>query len=331
MRRRYLFDALIRRTGARAVDSWKPPAVAKAFGPNWHFWPRHPFVASVELLQEASIDLIRQRGRPAVVDLHDEPITGATALGYPPGAEETHRLRATWEANIEAFRSLIVQTQAFADFCRLEPARTIVAPNGTDTDHIRPGPLPEEPLVGLASGAAPGRGIEILVEAARLARRELADLRLGLWLVGTSSVSRRYLEELQAALADDDWIELSTVPYADLPRALGHAAALCIPHPPGEYMDIVVPIKLADYMAAGRPVVVTPRTETAKVVRRFDSGVVAEGDRPEDLAAALLEVLSDPQRRARMGANGRKAAEEHFDWQVIGEALADEILARANG
>jgi glycosyltransferase involved in cell wall biosynthesis len=326
-RRRYLFDALIRRTGARAIDSWKPPAVAAAFGPEWRFWSR-PHVASVELLSRPAVDLVRRRGRPAAVDLHDEPIAASIALGIPPDAEARNRLQGTWQANLDTFPSLIVPTGSFAELFGLEPARTIVAANGTDTRHIRPAPPPMEPLIGLASGAGPGRGIEMLVEACRLVRREHADARLGLWLVGTSDGSRQYLETLRVGLAREDWIELATIPYAELPAALGRAAVLCIPHPSGTYFDVALPIKLADYMAAGRPVVVTPRTETARVVRRFDTGMVTEGDRSEDLAAALLEVLSDTEGRARMGANGRKAAEEHFDWDVIGNSLADTLLAR---
>ena len=328
MRRRYLFDALIRRTNARATDSWKPPALMKEFRPKWQFWTRRPLVASAELLRQPSIDVIRGRGRPIAVDLHDEPIAAATAFGIPPGAERKRELEATWQANVDAFASLIVPTQAFADFCRLESGRTIVAANGTDTRHVLPGPPPIEARVGLASGAGPGRGIETLIEASRLARRERADLRLGLWLVGTSAASRQYLEDLRAQLADEAWIEVATIRYRHLPAALARAAVLCIPHPPSTYFDLALPVKLADYMAAGRPVVVTPRTETAKVVRRFGAGIVTDGDRPEDLAAALLAALDDGDGRARMGANGRKAAEDHFDWQVIGDALADEILAR---
>lgn len=331
MRRRYLFDALITRTDARAMDSWKPAALAKAFRPEWQFWSRRPLVASAELLREPSLDVIRRRGRPFAVDLHDEPIAAATAFGIPPGAVQRRDLEATWQANVDAFASLIVPTQALAEFCRLEQGRTIVAANGTETRHVRPGPQPMEARVGLASGAGPGRGIETLIEASRLARRERADLRLGLWLVGTSNASRLYLEALRANVAGEAWIEVATIRYRHLPAALARAAVLCIPHPPGTYFDLALPVKLADYMAAGRPVVVTPRTETAKVVRRFQSGIVAAGDRPEDLAAALLELLSDGERRARMGANGRKAAEEYFDWQVIGEALADELLERASG
>ena len=121
----------------------------------------------------------------------------------------------------------------------------------------------------------------------------------------------------------------STVPYAELPSALGRATVLCIPHPPNPYFDTIMPIKLADYMAAGRPVVSTPRTETARVLRQHACGITTEGERPEDLAAALIQVLRDPELAFRLGTNGRQAAVERFDWRVIGRRPSDELLLRA--
>lgn len=38
-----------------------------------------------------------------------------------------------------------------------------------------------------------------------------------------------------------------------------------------------------------------------------------------DLAAALTEVVSDPERAARMGAAGRERAEREFSWTAIAE------------
>ena len=37
-----------------------------------------------------------------------------------------------------------------------------------------------------------------------------------------------------------------------------------------------------------------------------------------DLAAALIEMISDPERAAEMGRKSRIRCEEHFSWDVIG-------------
>lgn len=329
-RRRHLFDALIRRTGASTVETWAANDVTDVLTPQWRFWQPRSIVVSAELLRGKVIRVVRRRGSPLAVDIHDDPVAAATALGLPPDPDTERRLKTLWEANLDAFPNLIVPTRALAAFCQLDEKRVIVAPNGTDSTHIRPLPFPDELAIGLASGAAPGRGIETLIDASREIRQARPGVRLLLWLVGTGAGSEDYLESLRSRIAEDQWIELSTVQYAALPEALGRATVLCIPHPSDAYFDLALPIKLADYMAAGRAVVVTPRRETAKVVREYDSGVVAEGDRAEDLAEALLRVLGDPELARRLGANGRRAAEQHLDWQAVGGRLADELLLRAN-
>jgi phosphatidylinositol alpha-1,6-mannosyltransferase len=74
--------------------------------------------------------------------------------------------------------------------------------------------------------------------------------------------------------------------------------------------------------------VTTPRPETAAIVRDRDAGLVADGDEAEALAGPLAELLEDPDRARAMGANARAAAEQDFDWRVIGERLADQLVAR---
>jgi hypothetical protein len=276
------------------------------------------------------IDVIRRDAAPVAVDLHDEPVAQAAALGMPFGAEAARHARTRWDENLDTFPTVVVPTATFAAMCGLDQGRTVVAPSGTDTRHITPSPFPDEPVVGLASGAGPGRGIETLIEATRLLRADVPDVRLALWLVATGAASERYLAELRARMANEPWVHLASARYKRIGAALARAAVLCIPHPPAPYFDVAFPVKLADGMAAGRPIVVTPRVETAAVVRTYEAGVVADGDRPDDLAAALLKVLSDGELRARLGANARKAAEERFDWQVIGTEVAAELIARSN-
>jgi glycosyltransferase involved in cell wall biosynthesis len=87
-------------------------------------------------------------------------------------------------------------------------------------------------------------------------------------------------------------------------------------------------VKLLDSMAAGRPVVVTPRTETRRIVEAAGAGVVTGGDEPEALAGAIEPLLADPSLAARLGAAGRAAVERDYDWVVIGRRLASEVLLR---
>jgi glycosyltransferase involved in cell wall biosynthesis len=96
-------------------------------------------------------------------------------------------------------------------------------------------------------------------------------------------------------------------------------------------MDVALPVKLFDSLAAGRPLIVTPRRETAAVVRRFGVGVVAAGDAAADLAASIVSLLSDRARTIELGERARIVAESTFDWRIVGDRIADEVLGREGG
>jgi glycosyltransferase involved in cell wall biosynthesis len=180
----------------------------------------------------------------------------------------------------------------------------------------------------MASGAAPGRGIETLIDAIGVLRRTHPDVRLLLWLVGTGQDSDRYLEGLRERTAGHEWATIETVPYESMGLAMSRASVLCVPHPASPYMDAALPIKLADSMGSGRPVVVTPRIETAAMVERARAGVVASGDDADALAAAISEVFAHPHKAHKMARSARRFAQRELDWRVIGKRLAREILER---
>jgi glycosyltransferase involved in cell wall biosynthesis len=332
LRRHYLFDGIAARTGARILEDRTARPLAATLremrGPRWQVWRGRPLVASTEFLIERQFAALRRYGDALVVDVHDDAFLQNDALGIEMSPEVADEIRARMRLNREGFRWLVAPSAAFADLVGLDPARVVVASNGSDTATVRPAPWPDVPAVAFISGAAPRRGIEELVDAVRIVRRSIPDTRLHLWLAATGDDSRAYLDALAASLAADKWVEIGQTPYGELGPALGRATVLCIPTPGHAYWDSVAPVKLFDCMAAGRPIVTTPRPETATIVRDREAGLVAKGDDAEALAEPLAQLLGDAERARAMGANARAAAEQDYDWRVIGERLADQLLAR---
>jgi glycosyltransferase involved in cell wall biosynthesis len=263
----------------------------------------------------------------ALIDLHDHPGQQAESLRIPlaPGARQD--LDRLFDRNVAAFDRLVVPSGSFAELCELPADRILVVTNGTDSEHVTPRPAPPEPVVGMVSGAAAGRGIELLLSAMIRVRAEIPDATLRLALTATGPASARYLRALASQVRErDPWVTLNEVPYRQLATFLGDAAVLVIPHPPGLYMDASTPVKLFDSMAAGRPLAVTPRFETRKIVQECGSGVVAASDSPDDLAEAILQLLRSESLRTEMGVNARRCAVERYDWRVLSAGLADTIL-----
>jgi glycosyltransferase involved in cell wall biosynthesis len=330
MRAHHVFGALVARTGGRIVAAHGRrgvPALARAIAAESGGWRRSVAVASTQLLPGPARPLLRGPVHGAVLDLHDHPTLQADSLGIPLAADRRRDLDHLVDRNLALFERIVVPSASFAELCRLDPARVVVVTNGADTERISVRPAPAAPVVGMVSGAAPGRGIESLVAAMTRVREQVPEARLRLALAPTGPESADYLRRLAADVGSQPGVSVESIPSDRLDAFLGDAAVLVIPHPPGAYFDASTPVKLFDSMAAGRPLAVTPRTETRRIVEDARAGLVAASDTEDDLAAAIATLLGSATQRAELGANARRAAVERYDWRVLSTALADAVLA----
>jgi len=333
-RRRHIFRRLAERTGGEIVPGWSWEAIRPALGPSPVRIPwlgarsRRPKLVSGETLDPEVVRRLRSRADLVAVAIYDDPIPHHAALGIELAPKRARALRQKRDANVEAFRWQVMPTLAMAELAGLPLEMVIAGENGTDTTRIVPGLWPEDPAISFISGAAPARGTEALIEAARLLRAEIPTLRLLLWLVATGAGSAAYLAALNERIRRERWIELDAVATENLNFAFRQATLFCIPHPAHPYWDATLPVKIFDALAAGRPLVITPRTETRRLVERYGVGLVAAGDTAEELAAAMRPLLVDQAAARRLGAVAREVAETVYDWPKVGDRIATAILER---
>lgn len=333
-RRRQIFRRLAERTDAQIVTGWSWESIKPAFAGGGVRIPllgrRGPLprLVSGETLDADVIDQLRRRADLTAVAIYDDPVPHRAALGVPASEDEARELVARRDANVSAFRWKVMPTMALGELAGIPLDSVIAGENGTDTRRIVTGTWPEDPAIGFNSGAAPGRGIEELIEAARLLRAEFSTLRLLLWLVPTGPESAAYLSGIRESVRRDRWVQVDQLSVDDFSAAYRQATVFCIPHPADIYWDSTLPVKIFDALAAGRPLVVTPRTETVRLVERHGVGVAAAGDRPEELADAIRPLLADEAEARRIGATARRVAEERYDWPKVGDRIATAILER---
>jgi len=333
-RRRQIFRRLAERTDAQIVGGWSWESIKPAFEGGGRRLPLlgrrapRPRLVSGETLDADVIDQLRRRADLTAVAIYDDPVPQRAALGLATSQDQARALVARRDANVAAFRWRVMPTLAMAELAGIPLDTVIAGENGTDTSRIVPGLWPEDPAIGFNSGAAPGRGIEALIEAARLLRAEFPTLRLLLWLVPTGPDSAEYLSGIREAVRSDRWVQVDQLSVDDFSTAYRQATVFCIPHPSHIYYDSTLPVKIFDALAAGRPLVVTPRTETVRLIERHGVGVAATGDRAEDIADAIRPLLVDDAETRRIGAQARRVAEEHYDWPKVGDRIATAILER---
>ena len=116
-------------------------------------------------------------------------------------------------------------------------------------------------------------------------------------------------------------------PHGEMPALVASADIVVIAlrtHLPG-----AVPSKLYEAMASGRPVVLVAEGEAASIVRTHQAGIVVRPGDVAGLVEALRALARDATLRETLGANGRRAAERHFDRDVLlgrfAQLLEDEL------
>jgi len=176
--------------------------------------------------------------------------------------------------------------------------------------------------IGFLGRLHPKKGLETLLEA-------LARLPPSLRLEIAGDGDPAYVETLRArarALGLDG--RLSWLGHLDEPakqRFLERVEVLAFPSK-GENFGVAV----AEAMAAGCAVVVSPEVALSEDIRARDAGEVVAAD-PPALAAALARLAGDPGLRARLGAAARALAVERWSWDRIASqtlGLYEDLVAR---
>jgi glycosyltransferase involved in cell wall biosynthesis len=154
--------------------------------------------------------------------------------------------------------------------------------------------------------------VDYLLRAFAVALRERPEALL---LVVSPLVSES-LEKEQKQLAAELGISSSIVwisPHAlqDLPSYLALADVTVVPRPecPGH------PVKLLNYMLAGKPVV--SFAGGAKGVRHLHDAFIVPNHDFEALGRGIVTLLNDRTLAAELGANARATVLAEFDWRQI--------------
>jgi glycosyltransferase involved in cell wall biosynthesis len=204
----------------------------------------------------------------------------------------------------------------------LDPARVSVVPPGVDERYGPGGTKSPVPLVVAVGRLVPVKRLELLIDAAARARKDVPDLRL---LVIGEGYERPDLEAKIRAIDATSWIELpghvSDEELADAYRRAWVVASTSLRE--GWNMTIT------EAGACGTPAVVSDIAGHRDSLTDGVSGLLV--DPGDEFADALVEVLSSTELRERLG-RGAAARARSLTWEATAasvlSALVDEAQAR---
>ena len=188
--------------------------------------------------------------------------------------------------------------------------KTYVVPNMVDTEHFRPGAskirgewFRDEPVILFLGSVTVHQGLFELIAALKLVlKTKVANLLViggGLVEEAKSFASRLGISERVKFTGP------GRVPYEDLPGLINAADVAVSPlQRSPRYQEFAQPLKVLEYLACGRPTVVTPLAEQSRLVAESHGGAVADGFGREPLARAILSALRNGHTADSASARG---------------------------
>ena len=206
----------------------------------------------------------------------------------------------------EAIRMMLIEDGVF-------PERTETVHEGIDLRQVEASPdldphsefqLPRGvPIVGNVAALVPHKGQQFLIEAAAKVVSQIPDTRFV--ILGTGELERKLRRQIKHLQLDRHVLLAGFRPdVLSLQKGFDLLVLSSITEGLGT--------TLLDAMALGRPIVATRTGGIPEVVVDAETGILVPPRDAQTLATAIVDLLRDPERRARFGTAARARARERF-------------------
>ena len=236
--------------------------------------------------------------RPRVVDIDD-------SMHLHRGGRAARRLAALADL-------VIVGNVWLAEIWRAWNPRVEILPTAVDTDRYHVAPFPDRPTVGWIGSAG--------------------NLHYLTGIAPALSEVLRVFPKLEIAVCCDRPPSLPGLPVRYVPWSsnieadfLASISVGVMPLDDGPWERGKCGFKMLQYMAAGRPCVVSPVGMNWELLGEAELGLPARG--LDEWKSALCAVLADGEIARRMGEAGRSVATARYSVSVLAPRLA-ELLRR---
>ncbi|MFA6218698.1 MAG: WcaI family glycosyltransferase [Erythrobacter sp.] len=315
-------------TGARRLVhhlSFAGSAYGPARAACREFRPELVFTVAPSMVAvPVAVRLARRMGVPLWLHVQDFEVGAALATGLlygdGPLAEAARRFEERMLRAADVVSSISRPMCALAEAKGVAPERIVEIRNWANHaegladasgERLRAEWGLEGKIVALYSGnIANKQGLEIVIEAARrlAGRPDIA------FVVSGEGPNRQRLERLAQGMGNVRFRDLQ--PADRVGDLLRLADIHLLPQLPGA-ADLVLPSKLGNMLASGRPVIATVLPDSGIAQELEGGGMVVPAQDGDALAGAIRRLADDCGLRARMGQAGRARAADHWACEAV--------------
>jgi glycosyltransferase involved in cell wall biosynthesis len=159
----------------------------------------------------------------------------------------------------------------------------------------------------------PWHGIDLLVEIFAQVLQDCPSAKL--LLVGDGPARPTVEQKILDLDITNAVIITGLIPHVQIPQMLAIADVVTLPYPSLRKDLWFSPLKLFEYMAAGKAIVASNAGQIAEIIQHGHSGLLIESGNVESFARAVFAILQDPSEGKRLGKNAQEQAVQQFSWE----------------
>jgi len=278
----------------------------------------------------------RAHDLPVVADFHET--MSAAIRAYRANQPWRSRIRAAvrqvpslyrWHEvrSARACEKLIVVVEEGAEpFLQagIPPEKLVVVANREDETTMGfPLPKVHQDLAGqyadrwvatYIGGMGPHRGVDTVVKGVAAVAERVPNFLLV--VVGASDASRYQIARLASEYGASRHVKvLGWEPFDRCLQYMLLSHTCLVPHNDFLHTQMAAPHKLFQYMACGKPVIVSDCRPLKRIVEGVEAGLVFKAGDPDDFARTAIRLAKDPILADRCGANAQRAALSELSWK----------------
>lgn len=265
--------------------------------------------------------IARTKRRPFVLEIRDLWPKSIVELGQLRPGPILSALEALERWLYRSAAGIVVNTRTFHDHITARGVRSDAIElvyNGIDPNLFKPRPknealLARHDLAGRFTVAYVGtlglaHGLSLLIDVAeRLAKRpEIQFVLIG------DGADREKLEAEVARRGLENFHMLGLQPRDAMPDWIASIDVLLVMLRDLPVFETVIPSKIFEFLAQERPVILAARGEIRRMMDEAGGALVIDPEAPDQLVAAIEDVIARPDEAKRRAAAGRRWVEAGF-------------------
>lgn len=173
-------------------------------------------------------------------------------------------------------------------------------------------------MIVYTGNVTPERGLEAIILAMVDLQAKISNIKL---VVAGGGPSEQQLCDLVETHCLNSVVEITGWIDGNLFPSYIHAAKICIvPHTANPFIDTTLPNKLFDYMALGKPIIVSDAKPLARIVHECGCGAVFESGSAASFIAAVENLRTQLDES---GKRGKLAVTTKYNWHNSSRALRE--------